>query len=63
MCCATGCVSWLATQVFAFLHPAQHESIEALAKGLLTLIAFGCVALLSRKRKPDFAPAAAGGAP
>lgn len=60
MCFATGCVSWLATEVFAFVYPAQHQMVDALAKGPMTLTAIAGVAIITRKRKPD---AVAGGTP
>ena len=61
LCCATGCTCWIATEAFAFFNPGHAATVDSLSKGPMTLIAFGCVALLSRKRK-DASSLTAGGA-
>lgn len=53
LCCLTGCAAAVATEWFAFGHPDDAATVAALVGGTSTLIAAGCVALLSRTRTTD----------
>ena len=56
LCCITGCLTACATSAFAFANPSSAATVAALVGSTSSLIAAGCVALLTRTRKtPELA--------
>jgi hypothetical protein len=51
ICCVTGCVCALLTELFAFKHADHAGTITALVGVTSALIGAGCVAIINRSQK------------